>query len=201
MLAVVVTDVAGEGEYQFERRKFGAAPGELHVLAQWLVQQDVEEVVMESTAQYWKPVWGALERHWKPARQQRDGASKRCGTLHLCQAKSNRGPRGRKNDFADGERMIKRTFNPGFRIGLHQKDLNLALQGAKSIGVALPQTAGAAQLMQACAAHGWDTLDHSALVKALELMAAHTVAPDQPAGSGTTSTARTLVRPSPLVIV
>jgi transposase len=108
MLAVVVTDVAGEGEYQFERRKFGAAPGELHVLAQWLVQQDVEEVVMESTAQYWKPVWGALERHWKPARQQRDGASKRCGTLHLCQAKSNRGPRGRKNDFADGERMIKR---------------------------------------------------------------------------------------------
>ena len=108
MLAVVVTDVAGEGEYQFERRKFGAAPGELHVLAQWLVQQDVEEVVMESTAQYWKPVWGALERHWKPARQQRDGASKMCGTLHLCQAKSNRGPRGRKNDFADGERMIKR---------------------------------------------------------------------------------------------
>src|SRR4029077_18821684 len=108
MLAVVVTDVAGEGEYQFERRKFGAAPGELHVLAQWLVQQDVEEVVMESTAQYWKPVWGALERHWKPARQHGDGASKRCGTLHLCQAKSNRGPRGRKNDFADGERMIKR---------------------------------------------------------------------------------------------
>ncbi|HSW07142.1 2-hydroxy-3-oxopropionate reductase, partial [Aquabacterium sp.] len=49
-----------------------------------------------------------------------------------------------------GERMIKRTFNPGFRIGLHQKDLNLALAGAKAIGVSLPQTAGAAQLMQAC---------------------------------------------------
>jgi 2-hydroxy-3-oxopropionate reductase len=77
-----------------------------------------------------------------------------------------------------GERMIKRTFKPGFRIGLHQKDLNLALQGAKSIGVALPQTAGAAQLMQACAAQGWGELDHSALVKALELLAAHTVAPD-----------------------
>jgi 2-hydroxy-3-oxopropionate reductase len=77
-----------------------------------------------------------------------------------------------------GERMIKRTFNPGFRIGLHQKDLNLALQGAKALGVSLPQTASAAQLMQACAAQGWDQLDHSALVKALELMAAHPVAPD-----------------------
>ncbi|MGI4778689.1 MAG: 2-hydroxy-3-oxopropionate reductase [Janthinobacterium lividum] len=76
-----------------------------------------------------------------------------------------------------GERMIKRTFDPGFRIGLHQKDLNLALAGAKAIGVALPQTAGAAQLMGACAANGWDQLDHSALVKALELMANHEVAP------------------------
>lgn len=80
-----------------------------------------------------------------------------------------------------GERMIKRTFAPGFRIGLHQKDLNLALQGARTLGVALPQTAGAAQLMQACAANGMDQLDHSALVKALELMANHPVAPD-PAG-------------------
>ncbi|WP_284615405.1 2-hydroxy-3-oxopropionate reductase [Aquabacterium humicola] len=75
-----------------------------------------------------------------------------------------------------GERMIKRTFNPGFRIGLHQKDLNLALQGAKALGVALPGTANVAQLMQACAAQGWGQLDHSALVKALELMAAHEVA-------------------------
>ena len=75
-----------------------------------------------------------------------------------------------------GERMIKRTFNPGFRIALHQKDLNLALQGAKAMGVALPQTAGVAQLMQACAAQGWDQLDHSALVKSLELMAGHPVA-------------------------
>jgi transposase len=108
MLAVVVTDVADEGEYQFERRKFGATPGELHVLAQWLDQLGVEEVVMESTAQYWKPVWAALERYWKPARQKREGAPKMAGTLHLCQAKSNHGPRGRKNDFVDGERMIKR---------------------------------------------------------------------------------------------
>jgi 2-hydroxy-3-oxopropionate reductase len=74
-----------------------------------------------------------------------------------------------------GERMIKRTFDPGFRIGLHQKDLNLALSGARALGVSLPQTAGAAQLMQACAGHGWQDLDHSALVKALELMADHDV--------------------------
>jgi 2-hydroxy-3-oxopropionate reductase len=75
-----------------------------------------------------------------------------------------------------GERMIKRTFNPGFRIKLHQKDLSLALQGARELGVSLPQTAGAAQLMQACAANGGADLDHSALVKALELMAGHEVA-------------------------
>jgi 2-hydroxy-3-oxopropionate reductase len=75
-----------------------------------------------------------------------------------------------------GERMIKRTFNPGFRIKLHQKDLNLALQGAKSLGVALPNTAMTAQLMQACAAQGHDQLDHSALVLALETLANHPVA-------------------------
>ena len=75
-----------------------------------------------------------------------------------------------------GELMIKRTFAPGFRIGLHQKDLNLALQGAKAMGVALPQTASAAQLMQVCAANGMQDLDHSALVRSLELMANHKVA-------------------------
>ncbi len=74
-----------------------------------------------------------------------------------------------------GERMIKRTFNPGFRIGLHQKDLSLALAGARTLGVALPQTAGAAQLMQVCAANGMQDLDHSALVRALEIMANHEV--------------------------
>ena len=77
-----------------------------------------------------------------------------------------------------GERMIKRTFNPGFRIALHQKDLNLALQGARALGVALPQTANAAQLMQSCVALGLGQADHSALVKALENMAQHKVAPD-----------------------
>ena len=85
-----------------------------------------------------------------------------------------------------GERMIKRTFAPGFRIRLHQKDLGLALAGARELGVALPQTAGAAQLMQACAAHGLAELDHSALVQALEAMAAHELGPaaaPSPAGA------------------
>ncbi|MBL8329563.1 MAG: 2-hydroxy-3-oxopropionate reductase [Rubrivivax sp.] len=79
-----------------------------------------------------------------------------------------------------GERMIKRSFKPGFRIALHQKDLNLALQGARTLGVALPQTANAAQLMQVCAAQGWDQQDHSALVRALELMAGQAVGEDEP---------------------
>jgi 2-hydroxy-3-oxopropionate reductase len=77
-----------------------------------------------------------------------------------------------------GERMIKRSFAPGFRIALHQKDLNLALQGARALGVALPQTANAAQLMQSCVALGHGQADHSALVRALETMAQHPVAPD-----------------------
>jgi 2-hydroxy-3-oxopropionate reductase len=76
-----------------------------------------------------------------------------------------------------GERMIKRTFNPGFRIALHQKDLNLALQSAKEMGVALPNTASTQQLFSACVAAGGGGMDHSGLVKALETMAAHPVAP------------------------
>jgi 2-hydroxy-3-oxopropionate reductase len=76
-----------------------------------------------------------------------------------------------------GERMIQRTFNPGFRIELHQKDLNLALQGAKELGVSLPHTASAAQLMLSCAANGLAGLDHSALCRSLELMAHHEIAP------------------------
>ena len=77
-----------------------------------------------------------------------------------------------------GERMVKRSFKPGFRIELHQKDLNLALQGAKELGVSLPNTAIAAQLMQACAANGMAGLDHSALCRSLERMANHAIAPD-----------------------
>ena len=75
-----------------------------------------------------------------------------------------------------GERMVQRTFNPGFRIELHQKDLGLALQGAREMGVALPHTASAAQLMQVCAAHGLAGLDHSALCRSLELMSDHEIA-------------------------
>ena len=75
-----------------------------------------------------------------------------------------------------GERMIKRTFNPGFRIELHRKDLGLALEGAKALGVPLPNTATCQQLFTLCSAHDAGQLDHSALVKALEIMANHTVA-------------------------
>lgn len=98
-LAVVVADVEVEDEYQFERRWYGSNPEQL--LGEWLIQQQVEEVVMESTAQYWKPVWGALEQYWKPSCEKREGASRMSGTLHLAQALSNRGRRGRKRDFRD----------------------------------------------------------------------------------------------------
>ena len=86
--------------------------------------------------------------------------------------------------FSGGEPTLQDGLAPameevrqmGFRIGLHKKDLSLALAGARTLGVALPQTAGAAQLMQACADNGMAELDHSALVRALELMAHHVVA-------------------------
>jgi 2-hydroxy-3-oxopropionate reductase len=70
-----------------------------------------------------------------------------------------------------GERMIKRTFDPGFRIELHQKDLNLALSSAKALGVSLPNTANAQELLNSCNAYGGKAWDHSAMVKALEKMA------------------------------
>jgi hypothetical protein len=108
MLAVVVSDVEVDGEYRFEGRLFRSNPEQLRSLAAWLLEQDVEEVVMESTAQYWRPVWEALERYWKPIREKREGARRRSGALHLAQAQSNRGPRGRKRDFPDAERLVKR---------------------------------------------------------------------------------------------
>jgi len=74
-----------------------------------------------------------------------------------------------------GERMLNRTFNPGFRIRLHQKDLNLALQSARNMGVSLPNTATAQELFNAVAAHGGIDLDHSAMVLALENLAHHKV--------------------------
>ncbi len=74
-----------------------------------------------------------------------------------------------------GERMIKRTFDPGFRIRLHQKDLSLALSGARALGLSLPNTATAQELFNACSANGGADWDHSAMVKALELMGGHEV--------------------------
>jgi transposase len=93
MLAVVVADVTGEGDYLFERVQFGTTPDQLRALAGWLRQRNVKEAVMESTAQYWKPVWRELEG---------------CCQLHLAQAQSNRAVRGRKEDFRDAERLVRR---------------------------------------------------------------------------------------------
>jgi transposase len=78
------------------------------LLAEWLIEQQVEEAVMESTTQYWKPVGQALEQYWQPACQKREGAGPQWGALHLAQAVSNRGRRGRQNDFLDAERLVKR---------------------------------------------------------------------------------------------
>jgi transposase len=93
MLAVVIADAGREGEFGFQGRKFGTTPGELKLLRTWLSEQGVREVVMESTAQYWKPVWQELEGHCE---------------LFLAQAYSHRAPRGRKRDFADAERLLRR---------------------------------------------------------------------------------------------
>src|SRR6187401_2190031 len=81
-----------------------------------------------------------------------------------------------------GERMVKRTFEPGFRIELHQKDLNLALSGARALGVSLPNTATAQELFNSCAAHGGKGWDHSAMVRALEQLANFEIG--QATGSG-----------------
>ena len=108
MLAVVVADVEVEGEYQFERRRYGSNPDQLRLLSEWLIEQQVEEVVMESTAQYWSPIWGALGRYWQATCRKREGAGPMSGALHLAQALSNRGRRERKRDFPDAERLVKR---------------------------------------------------------------------------------------------
>ena len=111
MLAVVVSDVEVDGEYQFERRWFATNPEQLRSLAAWLLEQEAVEVVMESTAQYWKPVWETLERYWKSICEKREGARRKSGALHLAQALSNRGRRGRKKDFRDAERLVKRLVS------------------------------------------------------------------------------------------
>jgi hypothetical protein len=96
-----VADVARAGAYELERRKFATMPERVGELAAWLREQEVEEAVMESTAQYWKPVWETLERHWQPTRRQRESAGAMAGKLHLARAKAHTlllscvtGPRG-----------------------------------------------------------------------------------------------------------
>jgi transposase len=108
MVAVAIADVEVVGSWQFERRQIGTSPNQLRALADWLVEREVEEVVMESTAQYWRPVWEALERDWQPRQKSHVAAGPRAGALHLAQAQSNHGPRGRKRDFPDAERLVKR---------------------------------------------------------------------------------------------
>lgn len=92
LLVAVVVELA-EPSVILASRHFGAGSAALRNLAQWLREQDVREAVMESTAQYWKPVWMELEPQMR---------------LHLAQAQSNRAPQGRKFDQADTERLVRR---------------------------------------------------------------------------------------------
>jgi transposase len=96
VLMVAVGDASlGESDVEFQCRKFGTTAGELQHPAAWLGERGVREVVMESTAQYWKPVWLALEAHFQQ---------------HLAQAWSNRAPKGRKTDFKDAQRLVRRQM-------------------------------------------------------------------------------------------
>jgi transposase len=93
MLVVAVATIEAQGEITFEGRRFGASTAELRHLAAWLQSRGVREVVMESTAQYWRPVWAELRCHFR---------------LFLAQAHSNRAPRGRKTDCEDAQRLARR---------------------------------------------------------------------------------------------
>ena len=95
-----------------------AAPSSCDRWPKWLVEQEPEEVVMESTVQYWKPLWEELERYWKPLSERREGPRRKSGTLHLAQALSNRGRQGRKRDFPDAERLVKRLVPRGINLEL-----------------------------------------------------------------------------------
>ena len=97
VLMVVVTDASTE-DLRFERFRCGTTAGERELLLAWLQKHEVQELVMESTAQYWKPIWMELEPHFGP------------GKLHLAQAHSNRAPQGRKHDFADAQRLTRRLL-------------------------------------------------------------------------------------------
>ena len=105
MLAVVVSDVEIESEYQFERRMYSSNPNNCDRPAR-LDEQKAEEIDKETTAQYRKRVWETLERYRKPLCEKREGARRKSGTLQLAQALSNRGRRGRKRDIDDAERLV-----------------------------------------------------------------------------------------------
>ena len=105
MLAVVVSDVEIESVFQFTPM-FGSSPDQLRTLAAWLLEQEAEEVVMESTAQYWKPVWEALERYWKPIREKREGARRMSGSV----ASSAGGVQSRTTGTQEG---FRRRRTPG----------------------------------------------------------------------------------------
>jgi transposase len=92
LLVVIIADSA-KPDIALQNRRFGTGSAELRHLSAWLSQYDVVEAVMESTAQYWKPVWMELEPHLR---------------LHLAQAQSNKAPKGRKSDLAGAKRLARR---------------------------------------------------------------------------------------------
>ena len=142
MLAVVVADVEIDGDFHFERQKVGTTPADLRGLADWLVEHEVEEVVMESTAQYWRPVWEALEQHWRPRRRTRDGAPRLTfGNIALYRSSLFRDlPRGEKakilplyqdwigRGWASGELFTGRWANVGTRDDLSSLETLLRAQ-------------------------------------------------------------------------
>ena len=101
LMVVVATGSEDEADpvgqkLNFQTRRFGTSASERKHLVSWLQERNIHEVVMESTAQYWKPIWLELEPHFKK--------------LHLAQAQSNRAPKGRKNDFGDAKRLARRLM-------------------------------------------------------------------------------------------
>jgi transposase len=109
MLAVSMADISVDSRLKFKDVKFSNTPACLSELASWIRDNQVQEVVMESTAQYWRPVWNTLERDWQPTvRPQPVVVRTTSGSLLLAQAKSNRGAKGRKSDFGDCHRLIRR---------------------------------------------------------------------------------------------
>jgi hypothetical protein len=149
-----------DDDFHFERQKVGTTPVDLRRLADWLVAHEVEEVVMESTAQYRRPVWEALEQHWRPRRRARDGASRLAGTLHLAQAQSNRGPGGRKKDFPDAERLVKRLVAQELTLSFVPDDSHRCPKGNRQMRRVLNQAANAAVKAKGTAAVDGPALLH-----------------------------------------